>query len=191
MFSSYYPAAAPVVAAPAPVVAPAASYYLAPAAVPVQAVAPARQAVAPRPPAVSSQPNVIQRQYQDPQAPDNGSTLIERRYRNGKLIEENRQYFDPGAPIPPPRTGQPQDSAAEQSSLGPPEPVVPRPTSNVPASSTDNGNRLLRSASWSPVLPGRAQRPPGGVLTFTGKPQCRLVGTRGRGDASSVGQCCG
>ncbi|MGL5095397.1 MAG: hypothetical protein ACRDD1_07405, partial [Planctomycetia bacterium] len=99
------PAPALVAAAPVAPMVTAAPVGVAPAPPTAQYVAPQpapQQYVAPQPaPAPQQQGQTVERTYQ--QSEQGGTTLIERTYENGKVVEEKKRYYAPGERLPPPR----------------------------------------------------------------------------------------
>lgn len=72
------------------------------------------------------QGNWVERNYQQPTNPADKTTLIERIYRNGQMIEEKTQYIAPGQQMPAPRNAD-GSSPATKSSYMPPNPPALRP----------------------------------------------------------------
>lgn len=137
----YYPAqavaipAAPAVAAPVIAAVPQAN-YLTP--VPVQQPQAQPQQLPQQQPQAQmyQQPqsannqqsgNWTERNYQQPTNPNDRTTLIERTYRNGQMIEEKTQYLQPGQPLPAPRNAEGNSSATKSSFSPPPPPQLLKP----------------------------------------------------------------
>lgn len=149
----YVPATAPAAVAAVPAV-PAAPAV---AAVPAVPAAPAGVAMAPAPagqvqqywnptaPQQQQQPqpqqqqqNVIERQYQDPNVNGaQGTLLIEKTVRDGKVIKETREYIAPNQPVPPPK----MDGTPSNSAYTPGQPRLLKP---VPSLKTASASAFYR-----------------------------------------------